>query len=507
MRKRSTILFTLPMLLSLTPMAHAVTIRITYTDGASEGFNDPTLGQQRRNCFEAAVSQWSQSLSGSVAIDVEASFDSMGGLSNAAVLGHAGPIFARDFQGAPQSSTWYPTGLANQFAGADIFPANSEIIAEFNSDVDNQTVLGSKDFYYGTDGNAGTDADFYSVVLHEMGHGLGFINGIEQNGAYLQGTGIPVIYDRFLANGSSSGATLLTSLSQSSRASALISNALFFSGTNTRSAGGGVNAQLYAPNPYESGSSTGHLDENTYSGVNELMTPIMSGVTHQVGAVATGIFKDIGWTFNSTGNPPSVISITPSSGTNTGTVSITDLVGTGFSSGASAKLTKSGESDIAGTSVSVVSSTKITCVFDLTGKTTGQWNVVVTNADSLSGTLTNGFTINGSSGTTHDLALTSFSVSPTSASRRQRLTFSYTVKNQGTVSESSITFRMSEGSNVLLTQSVGTLAAGAQKSTSFKVKVPGNATKGDHFLTGEVVAVSGETDTSNNKLTTKVTVN
>jgi hypothetical protein len=43
--------------------------------------------------------------------------------------------------------------------------------------------------------------------------------------------------------------------------------------------------------------------------------------------------------------------------------------------------------------VNVVSPTQITCNFDLTGVATGAWNVVVTNPDTQSGTLTNGFTV------------------------------------------------------------------------------------------------------------------
>ena len=90
---------------------------------------------------------------------------------------------------------------------------------------------------------------------------------------------------------------------------------------------------------------------------------------------------------------PTVTSITPNSGVNSGSISITNLAGSGFLSGATVKLTKTGETDIIATSVSVVSSTKITCSFNLASKTTGAWNIVVTNSDSQSGTLTNGFII------------------------------------------------------------------------------------------------------------------
>ena len=97
--------------------------------------------------------------------------------------------------------------------------------------------------------------------------------------------------------------------------------------------------------------------------------------------------------FTVTAPAPTVTSITPTSGLNTGSVSITDLSGTGFQLGATVKLTKAGQTDIAATSVERVSASKITCTFDLTGKALGQWNVVVTNPDAQSATLTNGFAI------------------------------------------------------------------------------------------------------------------
>jgi C1A family cysteine protease len=98
-------------------------------------------------------------------------------------------------------------------------------------------------------------------------------------------------------------------------------------------------------------------------------------------------------TSTSSGSAPTVTSITPNSGYYTETVHITNLAGTNFQSGATVKLTKSGQPNINGTSVSVVSESKITCDFDLNGAATGNWDVVVTNPDAQSGTLPYGFTV------------------------------------------------------------------------------------------------------------------
>jgi C1A family cysteine protease len=99
---------------------------------------------------------------------------------------------------------------------------------------------------------------------------------------------------------------------------------------------------------------------------------------------------------------PTITSITPASGVNTGSVSITNLAGTNFKSGAIVALTRSGQTNIPATGVKVVSSTKITCTFPITGKTAGLWNIAVQNTDSQIGIKNNGFTItNPSSGPDH----------------------------------------------------------------------------------------------------------
>jgi PKD repeat protein len=91
--------------------------------------------------------------------------------------------------------------------------------------------------------------------------------------------------------------------------------------------------------------------------------------------------------------PPAVLSITPDSGYNDTSVIITNLAGTGFMNGATVRLNLTGRPDIPATSVTVVSSTQITCSFALNGVPAGTRNVVVTNPDGKSGMLAGGFTV------------------------------------------------------------------------------------------------------------------
>ncbi|MBU4174241.1 MAG: hypothetical protein KKB90_01075 [Actinobacteria bacterium] len=90
---------------------------------------------------------------------------------------------------------------------------------------------------------------------------------------------------------------------------------------------------------------------------------------------------------------PTVESISPSKGSNSDPVEITNLAGKNFRNGAAVKLKKNGQEDINATNVNVVSSQKITCDFNLKGQTPGSYNVEVKNTDNKSGMKENGFQI------------------------------------------------------------------------------------------------------------------
>lgn len=140
-----------------------------------------------------------------------------------------------------------------------------------------------------------------------------------------------------------------------------------------------------------SGTTSGIFSSGTHSSSFDLI----SALYHYfgIGGTSTSFKERIGFICSAFSSLNlSVSSITPSTGYNTGTINITKIEGTDFN-GSTVKLTKSGESDINGTEVTVVSVSKIICNFDLTGKATGIWDLVVTNSDGQSATLANAFTM------------------------------------------------------------------------------------------------------------------
>ncbi len=198
--------------LTMGPVAfsQAATIVIINNDGAGEGFNDPTpvapiggnsgttLGQQRLNLFNHAASLWGAMLDSPVTIQVRAQMNPQTCTPTSAVLGSAGPVTVHaSFPGAIVTGAWYHQALANKLTGSDLDGVNPDINTTFNSDVDNPTCLGTRNWYYGFDHNEGIHIDFLPVLMHELGHGLGFSTTTSSStGNFI--SGLPAIWDHYL---------------------------------------------------------------------------------------------------------------------------------------------------------------------------------------------------------------------------------------------------------------------------------------------------------------------
>lgn len=84
--------------------------------------------------------------------------------------------------------------------------------------------------------------------------------------------------------------------------------------------------------------------------------------------------------FTVTGSPAlTVTSITPTQAVHLWPMNVTDLAGTGFQPGATARLEMSGAPTIDATDLVVVSDTKVTCTFNVLWAPLGQYDVVVKN--------------------------------------------------------------------------------------------------------------------------------
>lgn len=247
-----------------------------------------------KNAFQFAVDIWETQISSPVTIRVRAQWASL----DPGVLGQAiwGSAHA-NFEGAQHSNTFYPVALAEKIAGRELNPSDApDVVATFSS---------TANWYLGTDGNTPAGkTDLVTVVLHEIAHGLGFTDTYDvestQGSVGLESGDfqIPFVYDLFIEN--NAGQNLFTQFSSPSSAlrSQLISNQLFFN--SPLLAVNGDRPKIYAPSPFDGGSSIAHLDEATFTGegdANKLMTPQISPgeSIHDPGDIVLNIFSDIGW--------------------------------------------------------------------------------------------------------------------------------------------------------------------------------------------------------------------
>ena len=230
------------------------TINVNYT-------NFPEWAKKE---LQLAVDIWGANFQSKVAITIDATWSSSQSL---AVLGSARPggYFA-GFSGAPDSSLWYPSALANALAGKDLDVRSAEMIINVNS-------RGSWN-RRGDGAPTTSEYDLKSVFIHEMGHGLGFLSN-DAYDSYLGYGSIeqPTPFDAYAQT--AYGRRLADLPSPSLELGKALRSTLVWAGAQGVAANGGVKPLLYTPSAYEDGSSVSHLDETTFadSELDRVMTP------------------------------------------------------------------------------------------------------------------------------------------------------------------------------------------------------------------------------------------
>jgi hypothetical protein len=279
--------------------AFSSTITVTY-----DGFSGNLAAQA---AFQAAVDIWRSVIVSPAPIRVSASFHDLG---NPNILGQARTTaFCSASSGV--ANTFYPAALADKLNGSQSCAAavgvSSEISASFNSAFTN--------WDFGTSGvPVSGKYNFMTVVLHEIGHGLGFYGSMTAAGgigSFGYAPSFPAFvapYDRFAVTGA--GVALL-SFSNPSAAlgSQLVSNDTYFSGLAAVAINSGSRPKLDthnfgagSDNGFQQGSSYSHLDDVLYTGTpNGLMTFALgtAEVYTDPGPIVRGVFTDLGWTIAS----------------------------------------------------------------------------------------------------------------------------------------------------------------------------------------------------------------
>lgn len=243
--------------------------------------------------FQLAVDIWQSIIVSPIPIRVRANWTNLGSPSRSRVtLGSASPTdFYRLYGPTQKADAYYAIALAEKIGRKNLNGDAPDISANFNNQVTS--------WYLGTDGKPGPNQlDFATVVLHELGHGLGFYSGrsVGTNTANL----LPIVFDAFMENAQGQRLADETLFPDGSAAlyNQIVGDNLFFNGPILQRKTG-QKARLFAPATFQAGSSTSHLDERTYpdGNINELMTPEASnGVANfNPGPLALAMFEDMEW--------------------------------------------------------------------------------------------------------------------------------------------------------------------------------------------------------------------
>ena len=247
--------------------------------------NTPSIYQPAVN---EAVDVWSQNFTSAVTVKIKVLWERQ---SNSGILASAAPgKFHTNFKNIPDSDLWYASALADALAGEDIEPSVPEITIRINST--NGPML-----YLGTDGKCPSNKyDLVSMILHEMGHGLGFLSNADYDQLYGYGSiQQPTPFDAYAQL--PDGRRLMDLDSPSLELGKALTEPLVWSGANAIRANNGIKPPLYAPSTYEGGSSISHLDEETFrnSARDAVMTPNLKfgEVFHLPGPLLIAMFEDL----------------------------------------------------------------------------------------------------------------------------------------------------------------------------------------------------------------------
>lgn len=243
--------------------------------------------------FEFAMSIWESSIESSIPITISAEFKDLP--SNlAATVTPNGYFFVN---GVGVADTMYPKPLLEHLTNSEQGSASDPDILITINDAD-------FDFYFGTDANPGPgQVDFVTLILHQIGHGVGFIGfGIvnDQNQGVIRDSenNYPSIFDRFIENGS--GTSVLDFDDPSvALAAQLTSDNLFINSSAATAANSGTKPKTYNPATYSFFESYNHLDSSMFpaENINSLMTETqaLGQANHNPGPVTLGFLEDMGW--------------------------------------------------------------------------------------------------------------------------------------------------------------------------------------------------------------------
>lgn len=204
--------------------AQAANISLINLDAAGVGLNNTTpaapvggnpgttRGAQATNVYLYAMKMWGTVVESPVEIKVYASFAPLACTSTSGTLGSAGANWIALLSDGTKTRA-YGSALADALVGYDIFPNPADpadISSRFNGNLGQPGCLDGSGWYFGLDGKTPAgQINFLNVVMHEIGHGLGFQGFVNKTTGALISDGVNFYsdpytqraYDNVLAKG------------------------------------------------------------------------------------------------------------------------------------------------------------------------------------------------------------------------------------------------------------------------------------------------------------------
>lgn len=282
------------------PLPAQLTFTFTYTDvvlANGLGYADATLGATRRSALESAASTLAGYFTG---YNVSVGFTVTSENTNSSTLASAG------------------SGVS--FSGNGFYKSNVQKLIQTSTGTSDGTI--NWNFFHNWDYDdsiAGGAYDYKSTAMHEVLHAMGFLSGINATGQGLttQTSGMGDVwydFDRFLTN---SAGTFLVNSGTFAFNTGLLSTltggsaaGVFFSGANALAAYSSNRVQIYSPNPYQSGSSGSHTDDDTFTGGNQLLMNAASTTgqgLRTLSAIELGVLTDLGYNVTAVPEPATYV--------------------------------------------------------------------------------------------------------------------------------------------------------------------------------------------------------
>lgn len=261
------------------------------TGSKNYGFDDPVDGAVRRQTVAAVANYLSNSiLDGRETIVFKWYPSASTGSTD--VLAQAGTTFDSNLSAPPTALVGSLYRQATGNFGTGLESGTGKV----NFD------LGAAQTWFASGSSSATPTssqyDLYSIMLHELTHALHFASAIDSSdGSSRNGFGIYNRHDKFLYKAATGSDRLLnaTNTEFNGVPSDLTNGSVYWGGEFAVAANGGKRIKMYAPDPFDPGSSLSHPDETTYPGW--VMSPdIGPGQTaRQYTGVEIGMLLDLGW--------------------------------------------------------------------------------------------------------------------------------------------------------------------------------------------------------------------